>query len=78
MTAIKPATMQQSIDAGNMANAKAVAAERDALRADNARLREALRHYINVVESVNDPTTFNPRIVLVGHYARAALAKDKS
>ena len=50
----------------------------DALRAENVRLREALRHYINVVESVNDPTTFNPRIVLVGHYARAALAKDKS
>ena len=47
--------------------------EIDNLRAENARLREALRHYTGVVESVNDPNNFSPMVRDAGHHARDLL-----
>ena len=43
------------------------------LIAENNRLRDALKHYVNVVESVNNPDDFTPKLRDIGHYARDAL-----
>lgn len=42
-----------------------------------ADLEVALAHYVNVVESVNDPSSFEPKVRDAGGPARAALGARK-
>ena len=43
------------------------------LEAENARLREALSNYVNVVQSFHDPNSFDVKVIDAGKPARDAL-----
>lgn len=49
--------------------------ECSSLTAQRDRLVEALKHYTDVVSSVNDPNDWTPKVKDEGHYARAILAE---
>lgn len=51
------------------------AAELDRLHEVNAELVEALKHYVNVVVSVNEPDNWEPKVADGGWIARKAIAK---
>ena len=57
-----------------IAAAPALLAECKRQREQIAALREALEQYTEVVESVNDPSSFEPKVRDAGLHARAALA----
>ena len=53
----------------------AVVKDSDRLYALNAELVEALKHYVNVVVSVNEPDSWEPKVADGGGIARKAIAK---
>ena len=56
-------------------NDSLAAAELRRLHEVNAELVEALKHYVNVVVSVNEPDSWEPKVADGGGIARKAIAK---
>jgi hypothetical protein len=65
--------LQQSIEQGNRANAKAQAIEIDRLRDENARMREALERLTERVEMVGRGVAESVELIDLAQQARAAI-----